>query len=78
MQSNLSQRLLRKEKCCPRQWIYKQCMKGSEHKIIVAELVRRASAQKWRIVRTKQRIQQIGKEYAEIHGLLPHAASTRR
>jgi hypothetical protein len=52
-------------------WIYQQCCKGKEmpHDKIVAELKKLAAKRGWLIVRTKQRIQQIGKEYAEAHGL---------
>ena len=50
-------------------WIYEQCCKGIPHENIVAELRRKAVAKGWRIVSTKQRIRQIGIEYADDNGL---------
>jgi hypothetical protein len=50
-------------------WIYDQCCKGIPHDKIVAELRTRATRRGWKIVSTKQRIQQIGNEYADDHGL---------
>jgi hypothetical protein len=50
-------------------WIYEQCCKGTPHDEIVAALKRRAVKSGWRVVSTKQRIQQIGNEYADVHGL---------
>lgn len=50
-------------------WIYEQCFKGVEHDKIVSELKRIASGKKWRIVSTKQRIQQIGIQYADENDL---------
>jgi hypothetical protein len=50
-------------------WIYGQCCKGTPHEEIVAELRRRAANHGWRVVSSKQRIQQIGNEYADRHGI---------
>jgi hypothetical protein len=50
-------------------WIYRQCCKGTPHGAIVAELRRIAVKRGWQIVRTKQRIQQIGIRYAQQHDL---------
>jgi hypothetical protein len=48
-------------------------LKGTPHDKIVAELKKKAPAKGWRVVSTKNRIQQIGKEYAENNGLDPPA-----
>ena len=50
-------------------WIYKECCKGILHDKIVANLKLIAPKKKWRIVSTKQRIWQIGNEYADDNGL---------
>jgi hypothetical protein len=50
-------------------WIYEQCCKGTAHDKIAADLKKRAPKKGWRIVSSKQRIQQIGNEYADSHGL---------
>lgn len=60
----------RHERTKPRdKWIYQQCCKGTPYDAIVAQLKRIAVKRKWRIVSTKQRIQQIGIEYAQANGL---------
>jgi hypothetical protein len=46
-------------------WIYKRCCKGTPHDEIVAELRRIAPGRDWPIVSTKQRIRQIGIEFAK-------------
>jgi hypothetical protein len=67
-----AQKALRDKKTEARdKWIYLQCYKGTPHDMIVAELRKIAPKRKWRIVSTKQRIRQIGIEYADRHGL-PH------
>lgn len=51
-------------------WIYQQCCKGVAHDSIVRELKKMVEKKKgWRIVSSKQRVQQIGNEYADRHGL---------
>ncbi|HJT78097.1 MAG TPA: hypothetical protein VJ739_12910 [Gemmataceae bacterium] len=50
-------------------WIYDQCCKRTAHDRIVAQLRERAGKKGWRVVSSKQRIQQIGNEYADRHGL---------
>jgi hypothetical protein len=57
-------------------WIYQQCCRGTPHDNIVADLKKKAPKKRWRIVSSKQRIQQIGKEYARRHGL-PEPAPRR-
>lgn len=52
-------------------WIYRKCCKGVAHDEIVAQLKRIGPTRGWPIISTKQRIQQIGKEYAEKNGLPP-------
>jgi hypothetical protein len=52
-------------------WIYRQCCKGTPHDAIVAELRRIADGKGWRRISTKNRVWQIGREYAERHGLEP-------
>jgi len=49
-------------------WIYQKCFRGIAHDIIKAELKKIGPKRGWQIVSTKQRIQQIGKEYAERNG----------
>ena len=50
-------------------WIYKKCFKGIPHLTILAEFRRIAPKRKWAIVSSKQRIRQIGNEYADDNGL---------
>ena len=50
-------------------WVYKKCCKGIKYTSIVAELKKIASKRDWKIVSTKNRIQQIGNEYADDHSL---------
>jgi hypothetical protein len=50
-------------------WIYEQCRKGIPHDKIAADLRKRAFEKGWKIVSTKQRIHQIGNNYADAHGL---------
>ena len=50
-------------------WIYQQCCKGTPHDKIVAELKKMAPNRKWKIISTKQRVQQIGNKYADDNGL---------
>jgi hypothetical protein len=52
-------------------WIYRKCCEGIAHDKIVAELKRTGPKRGWPIISTKQRIQQIGKEYAAKNGLPP-------
>jgi hypothetical protein len=53
------------------EWIYRRCLKGRAmpYDKIVSALLKIAPERGWSPVRSKQRIQQIGKEYAEKHGL---------
>jgi hypothetical protein len=48
-------------------WIYEQCCRGTPHDRIVAELKRIALSKGWQVFRSKQRAEQIGKEYARRH-----------
>jgi hypothetical protein len=50
-------------------WIYNQCCKKIPHDNIVAALKKLAAKHGWKVVSTKQRIHQIGNEYADAHGL---------
>lgn len=50
-------------------WIYDQCCKGTPHDKIVAALKKIAAKRRWKVVSSKQRIQQIGNEHADSHGL---------
>jgi hypothetical protein len=50
-------------------WIYQQCCKGIEHSVIALTLKKIAPKRGWIIVSSKQRIQQIGNEYADENGL---------
>jgi hypothetical protein len=50
-------------------WIYEQCLAGTAYDRIVTKLKTLAVKRKWKIVSTKQRIQQIGNEYAERNGM---------
>jgi len=50
-------------------FIYEQCLKGKKHELILAEVRRRAKAGEWPTISSKQRVQQIGKEYSEQHEL---------
>jgi hypothetical protein len=52
-------------------WIYRQCCKGTAHDAIVAQLKRLAPRRGWRVVSSKQRVRQVGAEYARRHGLPP-------
>lgn len=52
-------------------WIYQQCCKGTPHDVIVADLRRIALLRGWSVVRSKQRVQQIGSEYARRHERKP-------
>jgi hypothetical protein len=52
-------------------WIYQHCCKGTPHDVIVAELKRIALRHGWSLVSTKQRVQQIGSEYARRHERKP-------
>jgi hypothetical protein len=52
-------------------WIYQQCCKGTPHDVILAELKRIALLRGWSVVSSKQRVQQIGREYARRHGRKP-------
>jgi hypothetical protein len=64
------QRRLRDKKAEARdKWIYEQCCKGTPHDKIAAWLKKLAPKRGWQIVSTKQRVQQIGNEYADAHGL---------
>jgi hypothetical protein len=73
--SDSARKVLRDRKMEERnRWIYQQCCKRREHDAIVAELKRIAVRRRWRIVSTKQRIQQIGREYARQHDLEPPPA----
>jgi len=49
-------------------WIYMQCCRRTPHDAIAAELKRIAPQRGWSVVTSKQRIQQIGNEYADRHG----------
>jgi hypothetical protein len=62
---------LRKKPKSRDKWIYQQCCKGTPYDAIVAELKRIAVKRGWQIVKTKQRIQQIGIEYAQQKELPP-------
>jgi hypothetical protein len=67
-----SQKPIRDKKLDARdKWIYQHCNKGTPHDVIVAELKRIAAERGWRIVSTKQRIQQIGIEYAQNNSVEP-------
>src|ERR1051326_5947058 len=55
------------------EWIYRKCCKGTPHEGIVEKLKALAPKRGWKTVGSKQRIQQIGNEYAERHGLPPPA-----
>jgi hypothetical protein len=50
-------------------WIYEQCRKGTPHDQIVFALKKIAFDRGWKVVSSKQRIQQVGNEYADKHGL---------
>ena len=50
-------------------WIYEQCCKGVPHDKIVIELKKQAVKKGWRVFSTKNRVWQIGKEYAARHSL---------
>jgi hypothetical protein len=50
------------------EWIYQQCLEGVSHGKIATQLKKKAPTEGWRTVSTKQRIEQIGKEYAKRHG----------
>jgi hypothetical protein len=50
-------------------WIYDQCCERMPYDNVVAELKRIGPKRGWRVVSSKQRIQQIGNEYPERHGL---------
>lgn len=50
-------------------WIYQRCCAGIPHDKIVADLKKVAEKKKWRIISSKQRVQQIGNEYADDNGL---------
>jgi hypothetical protein len=46
-------------------WIYRKCCAGIAYDQIIAELKKVAFKRGWQIISSKQRVQQIGKEYAE-------------
>jgi hypothetical protein len=50
-------------------WVYERCCAGAPHDSIVMKLKQLARKRGWRVVSTKQRIHQIGNEYADAHGL---------
>lgn len=50
-------------------WIYEQCCAGEPHDKIAGELKRKSPAKGWKVFKSKNRVWQIGKEYAERHGL---------
>ncbi len=54
-------------------WVYRQCCKGRAmpYDKIVAALKRLAADKGWQIVSSKERIRQIGREYAARHGKSP-------
>jgi hypothetical protein len=50
-------------------WIYTRCCEGVPHSKIAAELKKVAREKGWRVVSSKQGVQQIGEKYAKAHGL---------